>query len=513
MTELLQILLIEDDRFFAQVIRQILSQTEDMEGKWAATLADGLRLLNEAAYHLVLLDLELPDSAGFDTFARLKAATSCPIIVMTGQDSDTLAMQAIQNGAQDYLYKTNVWKDVLVRAVRYAIERQRSENELREARNELEKRVQERTLALQQANEQLTVELKERKTLEQIWRRYAFIVNTSKEFMTLVRRDYCYEAVNEAYCLAHGLSRGEIVGKTVGQIWGEAGFHRHIQPFFERCFQGEEVHSQLWLAYANLGKRYMEVTYYPYFTIQGIVSHAVVVSRDMTHQKKAEVKLRKYAERLRFLTKQLVNAQEDERRRLSRELHDEAGQMLTALKINLKLMQNRLAKPEALHADLQEAIDQVGQTMDRLRMLAHHLRPPALDTLGLHQALEDYCHKTARQTGLHIQYAGDDIPALPSEIAITLYRVAQEALTNTIKHARARRIAVTLKTLPHMVRLFVLDDGAGFNPQADAQQREGIGLLGMEERIEALGGRMTLVSQKDKGTALLAEIPWRNHHD
>ncbi len=123
---------------------------------------------------------------------------------------------------------------------------------------------------------------------EEMWRRYEFIVNNSKEFMTLMNRDYVYEAVNESYCRAHGMDRNDIVGKTVAQVWGENVYLSVIKKTIDRCFAGEEVYFRGWLGFEALGERYMHVTYYPYRNADGLVSHIVVVSRDVTEMKQAE---------------------------------------------------------------------------------------------------------------------------------------------------------------------------------------------------------------------------------
>lgn len=125
-------------------------------------------------------------------------------------------------------------------------------------------------------------------TSAEMGRRYEFIVNNSKEFMTLMNRDYVYEAVNESYCRAHGKSREDIVGKTVAQVWGESIYLSALKQTIDRCFAGEEVNFQGWLGFRALGERYMHVTYYPYRNSHGIVSHIVVVSRDVTEMKLAE---------------------------------------------------------------------------------------------------------------------------------------------------------------------------------------------------------------------------------
>jgi len=126
----------------------------------------------------------------------------------------------------------------------------------------------------------------ERKALEMMWKRYAFIANTSKEFMTLIDQARTYVAVNDAYCKAHDKARADIVGKTLAEVWGPARYETHIQDNLEQCFAGHEMHYQAWFEFAALGRRYLDVAYYPYFDRE-VVTHVVVVSHDDTEHRQA----------------------------------------------------------------------------------------------------------------------------------------------------------------------------------------------------------------------------------
>jgi signal transduction histidine kinase len=218
------------------------------------------------------------------------------------------------------------------------------------------------------------------------------------------------------------------------------------------------------------------------------------------------------SERLRQLAQQVVTAQEEERRRLSRELHDESGQALTALKIGLDLI--RLDLPEeaaSLRHRLGEAVALTEATMDQIRLLAQDLRPPALDAVGLDPTLDGFCQDFGERTRLHVRYSGAELPVLSDAVNISLYRFLQEALTNVARHASADQIEVVLGYDGATVSLSVEDDGEGFDVQAataDPDRPGGIGLLGMQERIELLGGRLVVDSQPGRGTRVVAQIPW-----
>jgi PAS domain S-box-containing protein len=143
----------------------------------------------------------------------------------------------------------------------------------------------------------ILTDITERQALEEMWRRYEFIINTSREFMTLIDKNYAYEAVNKSYCKAHNKTQEEIIGRTVADIWGEARFTTAIKAHLDHCFTGNEVREQAWFEFAALGLRCFDVAYYPYYSsIEGIVTHAVVVSRDVTEHKRAEEAIRRLSQ-------------------------------------------------------------------------------------------------------------------------------------------------------------------------------------------------------------------------
>jgi|GEM_PF-1609611 len=216
-------------------------------------------------------------------------------------------------------------------------------------------------------------------------------------------------------------------------------------------------------------------------------------------------------QKLQQLARQLVSAQEDERQRLSRALHDEAGQALTALKISLNLIGEDLPDNDAsLHQRIKDATALTDTTMERIRLLAQGLRPPALDAVGLNHTLESLCQDFGDRIQLPIEYHGLELPWLSGPINIILYRFVQEALTNVAKHASAERVSVVLYHDTQTLWLSVEDDGQGFDPRSratDPGYSTGIGLLGMQERLESLGGRLEIESLPGQGSHLVAHIP------
>ena len=203
--------------------------------------------------------------------------------------------------------------------------------------------------------------------------------------------------------------------------------------------------------------------------------------------------------------RRVVEAQELERRRLARELHDETGQALTSILLGLKALEEKLddAGSRAAAAELREL---VVTTLQDVRRLAVELRPSALDDFGLVAALERLSASFSDQTGIEIDFEtalGDE--RLPAEVETALYRIVQESLTNVVKHARARRISILLARRNGAIKAVIEDDGQGFDPAASPSA--GFGLVGMRERLALLGGRLEVESSGDTGTTIAAEVP------
>jgi PAS domain S-box-containing protein len=209
---------------------------------------------------------------------------------------------------------------------------------------------------------------------------------------------------------------------------------------------------------------------------------------------------------------QLINAKEAERHRIARELHDQMGQHLTALILGLKVLRDDM--PESSPArerllQLQELADLMGREVHHIAL---ELRPTALDDLGLQTALGNYTEEWSKRSGIEIDFqsAGLDEKRLPSAIETVLYRVAQEGLTNVLKHAQARRVSLILQRSSDQVLAILEDDGRGFDAEAvikSSVPSRRLGLLGMKERVTLVGGTLTIESTPGGGTTIFARIP------
>jgi PAS domain S-box-containing protein len=217
--------------------------------------------------------------------------------------------------------------------------------------------------------------------------------------------------------------------------------------------------------------------------------------------------VRTSSERLQSLARKLVEVQENERVHIARELHDEAGQALSSLKLSLGRLEHDPDCPERLRQRLLDLKDMADGVLENLHRLAMDLRPAALDHLGLIAALEQYINKLCSdQLSIEFKAIGFGYERLPTTLETSLYRVVQEAVTNTIRYAQASNIGILLERKHGLVRVFVEDDGIGFDHE-NVQTGEHIGLVGMRERAEMLGGTLTIESTPGRGTSIIMEVP------
>jgi two-component system sensor histidine kinase UhpB len=328
--------------------------------------------------------------------------------------------------------------------------------------------------------------------------------------MFLTGLDGRWLKVNQALCEIVGYREEELLATT----WKALTHPDDLEPDLanvRRLLSGEA-------AYYHLEKRYLHKDGQVVWVLlgcslvrgtQGQPLYFVGHVKDITKRKRDEDSLRDYSERVQALSRRLLKAQEDERRNLARELHDEFGQVLAA--INFQLHAARAQSGAAALPRLDECRALLQQAGEQVRSLAHELRPTMLDMFGLEAALRWLAERHERRTGSEVQVEAILSGPSPSpDVAIACFRVAQEALTNVVRHARARHVWVELRQGERNLDLVIRDDGVGFAvtpAQEQAARRGSLGLLGMKERIQNLGGFLDLQSEPGRGTCVRASVP------
>ena len=230
--------------------------------------------------------------------------------------------------------------------------------------------------------------------------------------------------------------------------------------------------------------------------------------RDEEVLRRSEAEARASQQQLRMLTARLLEAQEEERRRVSRELHDDLNQRLAMLAIEVGSIESKI--PQADHVtrgQLQSMETRLKDLSNDVRRTAYQLHPSVLEHLGLVDALETYCGDFSAQEGIRVDFRTRKVPGpLPKEVALCLYRVAQEALRNIARHSGVARVSVTVAGMSGAITLSVEDQGRGFDPSV-IEGKRGLGLISMKERVTAAGGFLTIDSRPGAGTRVQVQIP------
>src|SRR5689334_1444392 len=334
--------------------------------------------------------------------------------------------------------------------------------------------------------------------------RYRELFENARDAMYVHDLSGTYTSINHAAEKLTGYSREEIVGHNFSEFVPAEHIKQVRERFCNKLAQHGETTYETEVI-AKDGRRVpVEVSSRAIYE-NGVIVGVQGTARDITERKQAQ-------DALQMFSRQLIEAQEDERRRIARELHDQIGQVLTAVKMNLHAVQLVCDTKEA-GAHIKDNVEAVDEALRLVRDLSVDLRPPLLDDLGLVTALEWYVDRYAKRTRVAAEVLidlKDPNERFSREVETACFRIAQEALTNVARHARANSVWLRLRKKSNVLYLLVKDDGVGFDPQAlrkRAPRAATLGLLGMQERAHAAGGHVEIISAISKGTEIRLELP------
>ena len=358
---------------------------------------------------------------------------------------------------------------------------------------------------------ELEARIAERKRAENALReseeRYRELFENARDAIYVHDLDGTYTSVNRAAEELSGYTREEILGRHFTQFVAPEYLDQVRDCLLSKLVTEGETTYQVDVI-AKDGRRVpVEVSSRAIYE-NGVIVGVQGTARDITERKQTQ-------DTLRMFSRQLIEAQEDERRRIARDLHDQIGQALTAVKMNLYTVQRFSNAPEAVHC-LKDNIDAVDEALRLVRDLSVDLRPPLLDDLGLATALCWYVDRYEKRVGVTTEVLID----LPNEnerfsrdLETACFRIAQEALTNVARHARATHVLLQLTRTATKLEMIVRDDGVGFDPAAlrkRARRVATLGLLGMQERANAAGGALEIHSKVTRGTEVRFSVPVDN---
>jgi PAS domain S-box-containing protein len=393
-----------------------------------------------------------------------------------------------------------------------------SEQMLQQAKEALETKVEERTRELAIANEDLQVEMSRRKRVEEELResesRFRQLYDDAPVGYYELDSEGQIMQVNRTGLVMLGYEPQEVVGQPVWEFVEEQEvsrqeFHDKISgvltppPAFERTFRRKNGTVFPALVQNRLIR-----------DAEGHITGIRSTILDITERKQMVETLRESERRLHFLSSQILSAQENERKRIARELHDGLGQILTAVKFKMEeTLRNRGGHPgEADLRSLETLIPRLQEGIEEARRIGMDLRPSILDDLGILATLGWFCREFQKiYSGISLEKQIDiQEKDVPDPLKTVIYRVLQEAMHNIAKHSKADFVSISLKRTGERIELLVRDNGRGFNPQealSDENPRKGLGLSSMRERTELSSGHFTIESVKGEGTTIRASWP------
>jgi PAS domain S-box-containing protein len=466
-TQPIDVLLVEDNPADARLLTESLQESTlyMFRTTHVSRLSAAVEALGRSLAHVVLLDLSLPDSQGIQTVERLRAAApGVAVVVLTGLQDEALALQAVRMGVQDYLVKGQCEESGLVaRAVRYAVERQRAEDALRDG------------LA-----------------------RLAAVVNTAVDAIITIDDRGTIDSVNPAAERMFGYAAGELLGRNVSLLMPEPYASEH-DGYVSRYLATGKARI-IGIGREVVGLRKDGTT----FPLDLSVSEFRVGGRRMFTGILHDITNRRRLER------EILEASANEQRRVGHELHDGLCQQLTGAAFSAEILAKKLRSkaPEAVPA-VNKLAEEIDQAITQARTLARGLNPVEVHADSLPSALEDLARKVTSTFGIACRFHGpaDGDAVIADNVAAThLYRIAQEAVSNAVRHGKASRVELRLRAGEDGVSLWIVDDGVGLPQDAGgAGQRmkpEGIGLQTMAYRARMIGGALDVRPGAGRGVVV-----------
>ena len=438
----------------------------------ASSGAMALQLAQEQLPALILLDLMMPEMDGFAVCQRLKETGSTkhiPVIFVTARDDMQAESRCFAIGAADYIAKPISLPVVLARVKAQL------------------------ALALQ------------RRSLEGMFRD---VIEFAPDAFILADSQGRIVRINARAEQMFGYPRLELIGQPVEVLIPPRLRHQHVGHREANEGRGRNnpvMGSSLTCLHQDGSEFPADINLSPLQTAGGALVMAVV--RDVTERQRADVALAESRQLLRQLLSQNETVRETERKHLAREVHDELGQMLTALRMDLSMLEMRFGQHNPA---LTDKVGDMKTLMDRViqgvRQIVSDLRPTALD-VGLIAALQTLCTEFAGRTGIDCTFVGShENLELDESRAVVVFRIAQESLTNIMRHAQATKVSINAGCSDNTLTVAVCDNGCGFDTLASPRPQS-FGLAGMRERALALGGVLDIASAPKQGTTLTVSIP------
>lgn len=486
------ILVADDNADMRKCFQSLLNDRYSVE-----TVADGeqaLAVIERKKPALLIADVMMPNLDGFNLLRRLRAdpeTWAIPIIMVSARAGEEERIEGMEHGADDYLVKPFRFREL----------RARIQSVLELARIRRETAERERKLRAEADSQRALLEtvLKEMPA--------GVVIARAPSGEVMLANHQAEQILQRSVSKLHGIE--EYSDYQLFRLNGSA-YELRQQPLARSIQRGEVVLAEELKYLRPDGTfRVLLANSAPVRDKTGAIVASVVAFQDITDLRQAQEEvLRRNRDVIDDLAGRLITAQEEERRRLARELHDDISQRLALLLLKIEKASKSLDDGRApVKEQLEKIWKQCSDLAKDVQALSHELHPASLDTLGLVAAVKSFCREFSEETGATVEFIAKDVPpSLPREIALSLFRVIQEALHNAAKYSGEKCFAVHLESKAGEIELEVSDRGTGFDMDG-IKSGTGLGLVSMSERIHLLQGRITIESRSNKGTRIFASVP------
>lgn len=468
------------------VIRKItVNLIEAQSGLEALEITRGIELA------VAIIDVNMPGMNGYELALKMnkeRADNKIPIIFLTANYfNESEVFKGYGSGAVDYICKP-VDSHILISKI----------NVFLDLFNQKQRIIRDAALLKESADELR----KANAALTKSELKYRSYTDNAPEGVFIADEIGRYIEVNESACKITGYTQDELLKKSISEMLPEESLQEGLTHFNKTVINGFSK-VELLFKHKNGTKRWWVVD-----SVRLSETRFLGYTKDITERKMAEEKLKSSLDQLHQLTQHVEEVRENERVAISRELHDDLGQALTAVKIDLGIIVQNITDSETV-SKIKKVSNLVGETIKTVQRLTSQLRPAIIDDLGLEATIEWYTKEFAQRTGIKVLLDIDSRLCITQETSLIIFRIMQESLTNISRHSGATQVDIVLTKTIESINFRISDNGIGIT-ENEINSKSSFGIMSMQERAVSLGGTFNIYTENDNGTIITLNLPLNN---
>lgn len=481
-------ILIVDDLEYNLILLQSIMKKTDANIIRASSGSEALEKTRGVELALAIIDVMMPLMSGYELAIKLneeRIDEKVPVIFLTAQDgNETEIFKGYDSGAIDYIIKP-LNNEILISKI----------NVFLDLFN------QKQTIIRNMASLKVFADelVKMNDALKKSEAKYRSYIDNAPDGIFITDETGKFIEVNDAACTMTGYSKSELLTRSLSDIVQKkqtaAG-----QNFFENLLNAGKIKTNLRCLPKNGSKRW-----WAFEAVKLSEARFLCFTFDITDQKRTELELQRSIGQLHNLTQNIEKVREEERVAISRELHDELGQALTAVKIDLELIKHGMADSESI-SKINKVSELVRETINTVQRLTAQLRPQIIEDIGLEAAIEWYTSEFAQRNKIDVLLHIESGISISQKASLAVFRIMQESLTNISRHARASQINIWLRKTGDKIHFTISDNGIGI-PENKIKSGKSFGILGMKERAASLGGTFKIYRANENGTEIKIIFP------